>query len=135
MLDTHMMKCTDNRPLQEAPDAFNGVGVNLSPDIFILGVIDGFMPGVMVSNASVGRPFLGEDRYRFRGDVLQGDFVEGLAGPVSSDLEYDFPTTLHDSHQSLVTLVASTPPFSFATYKCFVHFDDAGHQDSFFAKR
>jgi hypothetical protein len=57
--DTHMMERTDNRSLQKAPYAFNGVGIDFSADIFILGVIDRLMPGIMVSDASVGGPSKG----------------------------------------------------------------------------
>jgi hypothetical protein len=61
MVNTDMMKRTDNRPLQETPDAFNCVGMNVSPDKFILRVVHGLMAGVMVSDASIGGPFIRED--------------------------------------------------------------------------
>jgi len=96
MLDTDMVKSTDNRPLQEAPDSFNGVGVDNPPDIFIGPVVDHLMPDVMVSNSGVGRPFIGEDGFCFRDNVLEGNFMQGLPGPVSSDLEYDFPYIISD---------------------------------------
>jgi hypothetical protein len=120
-----MMKSPNNRPLQETPDAFDGVGVDFTPDVFVLGVVDGLMAGVMVSNASIGRPFISKDSYRFRGNVLQGDFMQSFPGSVSGNLEYDFPIPLNNSdNKCLVTFVASPLPFGFPTYKGFVHFDN-----------
>ena len=105
MLDTHVMERTDNRSLQKAPNAFNGVGMDFSADIFILGVIDRLMPGIMVSDASVGGSFIGKDCYRFRVRLLQDYLVQGLAGPVVSNSEDDFSTTFHHAnHQSLIPL-------------------------------
>src|SRR5919106_4742321 len=132
MLDAHMMKCANNRPLQETPDALYGVGVNVSPDKFILGVVDRLMPGVMVTNASIDGPFISKDGYSVGSDVLQGDFVESLSGPICRYLEYHFPPFDYSHHQSLVALVAPALPFCFAANKGLVHFNDAGHQYPFF---
>jgi transposase-like protein len=115
------------------PDAFNGVGMNVSPDKFILRMVDGLMSGVMVSNASVGRPFVGKDGYRFWSDVLQGDFMESLTGAVRRNLKDYFTVPLyHTYHQGLVAFVASPLPFSLTANKGLVHSDDAREQHSFF---
>jgi hypothetical protein len=93
------------------PDAFNGVGMNVSPDKFILRMVDGLMSGVMVSHASVGRPLVGKDGYRFWSDVLQGDFMESLTGAVRRNLKDYFTVPLyHTYHQGLVAFVASPLP-------------------------
>jgi hypothetical protein len=106
-----MMERTDNRLLQEAPDAFDGVGVDIPPDKFILGMVNSLMAGVMVSNASVSRPVVGENGYGIGSDVPQGDFMESLSGTISSDLKNYFPTTLdYPYHKSLVAFVAPALP-------------------------
>jgi hypothetical protein len=107
-----MMKSTDYRPLQEAPDAFNSVGMNVSPDKFILRVVDGLMPGVMVSDASISGPFVSENRFCLWRDMPESNFVEGLSGAVQRNLEYNFTPTLYHSHHE--GLVAGALPDSYS---------------------
>src|SRR3990167_4349701 len=130
MLNTDMMEGPDNRPLQEAPDAFHGVGMDVPTHVFILGMVHGLMAGVMVANASVGGPFVGEDGLGFGGDVFQGYFVKGLPAPVGANLEYHLAAPLdHPDHQRLVAGVPLAHPFHLAANPGFVHLNCAGQKD------
>lgn len=48
----------DNRPLQQAPDAFDGVGVNIGLYPLLRAVVDRPMVGVPVANARTLEPRL-----------------------------------------------------------------------------
>jgi hypothetical protein len=54
------------------------------------------------------------------------NFMQGFPGPVSGNLEYDFPIALYNpNNEALVASVALALSFSFAAYPRFVHFDNA----------
>ena len=48
MLGTHLVKRTDYRAFEQAPDAFNAVRMNIADYPFFFGVVHGFMTGMPV---------------------------------------------------------------------------------------
>ena len=54
VLGADLVERSDDRALEEAPDAFNAVGVDVAQDPFLFGVPDGLMAGVVVSDSEVG---------------------------------------------------------------------------------
>ena len=53
MLRADLMEAADDAPLEQAPDTFDGVGVDIAHDPFVDAVVDCLMPGVVVSDADL----------------------------------------------------------------------------------
>ena len=72
---------TDDRALQQAPDAFYAVRVDIADHPLLHGMSDRFVACVVVSDPKIGFEFVGVDRFRL---VLHGAADEvvqrGLAG-------------------------------------------------------
>ena len=79
MLDADLVVDPDNGAFREAPDVLNGVGVNVSPDPLFVAVIDRLVNGVVVFNALVRCPFVGEVGDRLIGCDLPDELVKRLS--------------------------------------------------------
>ena len=77
MLDTHLVERAHQRPLEQAPDAFNAVGVHVAHNPLLHGVIDRLMPGIVVADPEIGLEFVGVDGFGF---VFNGAVDEGIEG-------------------------------------------------------
>jgi hypothetical protein len=87
-------------------------------------MIDCLVVGICITDASVSGPFVGKDGFGVR--LPQNNLMQSLTSPIVCHPENDFTTTLHHTnYQSLVTFVSPAFAFRFATYKGFVHFDNA----------
>lgn len=129
MLLAELVVGTDDRALEEAPDAFYGVGVNVSADPFLGTVVDRFMPRVLVRNALVGLPLIGVDRLSIISDVGLDKCVKRLAVVALLDLEADGATTL-DRADDDCFVVSVSPPLTpnLAAYVGLVNlYDTAEH--------
>ena len=60
MLDRDVVISTEDGPLQETPNVFDRVRVNITVYPFLNGVVHRLMAGVLVLYAVVGRPFVRE---------------------------------------------------------------------------
>ena len=61
MLLAQLVVRTDDATLEQAPRAFDGLRVNLAAHPFLVTVIDALVPGVGVSDATIGGPLVGVD--------------------------------------------------------------------------
>ena len=75
MLNTEFVVRPHDRPLEEAPDALCGVGVNVGMDPFFLTVVDGAVLGVVVADSQIRLPLIGVDLLGFVMDILHDDSV------------------------------------------------------------
>lgn len=99
MLDAELVVRADDRPIQKTPDGFDGVGMNITPNPFLLAVADRFVDRVLVSDAVITGVGVGVDRYGFVGNVRTDEIVEDVGGCVGAvgDAEADVPATLDGS--------------------------------------
>ena len=70
MLSGHLVERTDDGTLEQRPDAFDGVGVNVADGPFLDGVVDRLVTSVVVCDAQVGGQFVGVDRPSLASDRL-----------------------------------------------------------------
>ncbi len=62
VLDAHPVEGADDGPLEQAPHAFDTVGVDLADNPLVIGMLDGFMAGVVVLDPGIGLQLIGVDR-------------------------------------------------------------------------
>ncbi len=77
MLAAHFVERADDGALEQAPDAFDAVGVHVTYDPLLDRVVDRFVAGVVVGDAEVGLEFVGIDGFGF---VLDGTSDEAMQG-------------------------------------------------------
>ena len=70
---------TNNRPLEEAPHPFNGVGVNLAVDPLPGAMVHCLVVGIVIPDTSVSRPFVSVDSLGVRGDVGADECMESFS--------------------------------------------------------
>src|SRR5439155_23385367 len=97
MLGTHLMECTDDGSLQEAPNALGAVGVHVTAYPFLDAMIDSLVPSVLIRDPLVGPPFVGVDGGRIGRNALADDRVQGLALTVGDHLESHGAAALDDA--------------------------------------
>ena len=125
MLDAHLVERAHQGPLEEAPDAFNAVGVYVTDNPFLDGVVDGLVPRVVVGNAEVGLEFVRVGGFGFVLDGAVDEAMEGVALHVRDTLKPHLPVTLDGSRDDgLVALVPASPALHLAAHVGFVHFDN-----------
>jgi hypothetical protein len=125
---------TANTVLNQAPQALNGVGVNVSFDVDARGMLDSTMPIVQrdsivtaqIANAIVGTKFVGIDGAA-RSDMLLNEFSESVAVHFGNCLRNHHPASLHDCHDGSFLGVAahraSSAAFADSTDVSFVYLD------------
>ena len=59
------MECVHQRPLKQTPDAFDAVGMYIGYTPIFDGMIDGFVPCVLISDPGMGSPFVCIDGFSF----------------------------------------------------------------------
>lgn len=76
MLDGELVVRTDHGAVEEAPNGFDGVGMNLSAYPFVGVVVDVLVLGVGVPDAPVGAQRVGVDRFGVRAYNVAQEAVE-----------------------------------------------------------
>src|SRR6266496_1122177 len=97
MFDAHLMIGADDRPLQEAPDALDAVGVNITNNPFLSGVINPPMLRVGIFDAPIRWHFIRVDRFRVRRGVIVNELVENDLSGVRDNLEANLSLALDGS--------------------------------------
>src|SRR6266487_446914 len=123
MLNTHLMIRADDRPLQEAPNAFDAVSVNVSNNPFLSRVINPLVFCVRIFNSPISGHFIGVDRFRVRSGVVVNKLVQRSLVSVRNNLEANLALSLDCSDcDSLVTLVAASHPANLSANVGFIYF-------------
>jgi len=126
MLLADLMVGTHDRPLEQAPDAFNGVGMHLAPHPFLLGVIDGQMLRIMIADALVRHPFIRNDLFRVGRCELLNEATKLLSGSVRNDAHPHITATLNDAcNNGFIgeVVAAPAPAYLLSTDEGFIRFD------------
>ncbi len=116
---------TRNRPLQEAPDVLDGVGVNVATDPFLDVVVDCFMGGVFVGNAKICGPGVGYDPFGLRVSVFANEGMEGLSSHVAHNHHTRIASPLDGASDDGLTSTHPLPAMFPASNPGFVHLNGA----------
>src|SRR5438094_10421565 len=129
MFDTHLMIRTDDRTLQEAPDAFDAVSVNITYNPFILRVINPFMLCVGIVNSPIRWHFVRVNRFGVRRSVVMDKLVQGRLVSVRDNLQPNLSGALNCSNSdSLVPFVAASQSTHLSADIGFINFHDAAQK-------
>ena len=132
MLDAHFVKRAHKRTLEQAPDAFYAVRMNVSHNPFFFGMPHGFMARVVICNADIRAQFIGIYGFCLVFHVALDEIMEGATLDVGDALNANFPIALDGScNPRLVALVSVAFALHLATYKCFVDFYDSNKRRAF----
>jgi len=111
MLGAELMVGANDRPLKQAPDALNGVGVNLPMNPLVPSVVDRLVLRVLVPNALVAGPFVRVDFPHLAVDVVLDEAPKGLVASVRNNLHTDAAPALCGSdydHLAFATATSDT---------------------------
>ena len=126
VLGAHLVEGADNRPLEQAPDPFDRVGVNITDNPLLVGVIDRFVSGVLITNAQVGLEIIGVDGLGFVSHYSLDEAVQGFLSDVGYALNAYLASTLDGSGHPGLAFPASRSNITFLPAdQSFVHFHDA----------
>src|SRR5947207_11432934 len=126
MFDTNLVTGTDDRTLQEAPNALDAVGVNVADNPFLNRVINGAMLRVGIFNSPIGRKLIGIDGFRVWRGVVANKLLQNVFGRMRYDLQPNHAAALDCSNRdSLIRLVATSMPSHLAANIRFIDFHDA----------
>jgi hypothetical protein len=109
MLDADLMVGADHGPLEQAPDVLDGVRVNVAPDPFFGGMIDGDMLCVGVPDALVADPAVRVDRCRSVIYDLVQEAMECSTIPAAYEAEPDLAASLNGSDDDRLVAAAVRP--------------------------
>lgn len=76
MFDAYLMITADNRALQEAPDAFHSVSVNVATNPFLRAMANAFVARVHIFNSPIGRKLISVDRLSVGCGVVVNELVK-----------------------------------------------------------
>ena len=126
MLDAHAMERSDNRPLEQAPDTLDTVGVGLSDNPLLRGMAHGPVYGVMISNPHVGLQFIGVNGLSLILDGSMNEIVQGSPPDIRDALDSDLSAVPLDGsgHPGLAFLASRSYIAPLSTDQGFVHFHD-----------
>ena len=91
--------------LREAPDVLHCVSVNIAPNPFLYRVVDRLVGRVVVSDAFVRRPLIGEVGGCLIGCNLANEAMKGCPVSGADDLEDDLATPFNSAHDGSPHLV------------------------------
>src|SRR5205823_1439288 len=129
MLDTDFMVGTDDRPLQQAPDAFDSVSMNVANNPFFCRMIYPLMLRVGVLNSPISGHFIGINRFRIWRGVIMDKLVKRRLVSLGNNLQTNLARSLDCSDcDSLVPLVATTHPSNLSANIGFIHFYNAAQK-------
>src|SRR6266498_2486632 len=95
MFDTYLMIRTDDRTLEQTPDAFDAVGVNVADNPFFGRMINPTMLRVGIFNSPISWHFVRVDRFRFRRSVVVNELVKNDFSSVRDNLQANLTFALH----------------------------------------
>ena len=105
------MERADNGAFEKTPNVLNRIGVNVTAHPFFEAVVDRLMLGIMVANAMIGRPLIGDDTLSRRVNMLIDKCAERLPTSVFHNLQPDFTLSLDGPHYyGLLPTVPATNP-------------------------
>src|SRR6266481_8158018 len=114
MLNAYLMIGTNDRTLEQTPNALDTVSVNVANNPFVLRVINPLMFRVGVLNSPISRHFVCVDRFRVRRGVVVNKLVKHGLCSMGNDLQPNHSVSLNCSDSdSLVSFVAPTAPAHF----------------------
>jgi len=76
MFSGELMIRTHNRTLKETPYILNSVGMDITTHPFLSTMVDCLVPGIMVSDTLIWRPFIGVDSFGIRRGMSLDKLVE-----------------------------------------------------------
>src|SRR5437762_1987272 len=111
MFNTNLMIRADDRTLEQAPNAFDAVSVNVANNPFLNRVVHRPMLRVGTFNSYIGRKLIGIDRFRVRGGVIADKLLQNVFSRVRDNLQPNHTATLYGSNgDCLSRFVAATMP-------------------------
>ena len=126
MLDAHLVEGSDDRTLEQRPNALDAIGVDIAHHPFLGRVAHSFMARVVIRNPEVRLQLIGVNGLSLILDRSMDEPVQGVAFDIGDALDTDLPSTLDGTcDPGLVTLVGMALAFRLATYQCLIYFDDA----------
>ncbi len=126
MLHADLVVSTDDRPLQQAPDALNPVRMDIPTNPFLFRVIDALVAGIRIGNSLVGGKLVGVDRLCLGISVIRDELVKRGLVRVGDDLQANLPLPLDGSDRDgLVTTVAAAHAARLAAHISLVNLHDA----------
>jgi len=134
---TDVVMRSNNTTLQQAPERFDVVGMDLTAYIFACPMGDDFVR-IEVPQIAVSAPFIRRDQANFVGDGLFNKQTQGVSGRVLDHLTDHVALTrdradhgrlagMSGTATAILLTILPVPIFLFAADIGFVHFDDA-HQ-------
>src|SRR5438093_1512735 len=107
MFNTHLMIGTDDRTLEQAPNAFNAISVNVADNPFLLRVINPLMLRVGILYSPISGHFVSVDRFCVWRGVIVDKLVQCRLVSVRDNLQSNLAFALHGSDSdSFIPLVA-----------------------------
>ena len=94
MLRAHLVESSDYGTLEQAPDALDSVGMNVSNNPLLGGVIYHLVARVLISNPQVGLQFIGVDGFGFIFDGAVDEVMQGVPPDIGDALDTDVPAAL-----------------------------------------
>ena len=126
VLDGHLMECSNDGTLEQAPDSLDAVDMNITSYPFLFGVGNGFMAGIMIFNSEIGFPFIGIYGFSFVFHSPLDESVKSLPLGVGDSFNTNLPASLDGSgNPCFIALVSPAFALCFSTYQCFVHLHDS----------
>ena len=123
------MKRTNYATLEQGPHTLDGVRVNVAACIFLLGMVDRLVPGVLVPNIVVPTPLVGVDRFGIGRNGVVNELVQNLLAGRGDVLQANVATTLDCAdYEGLILHVVPTATNRCATNPSLIDFDHARQQ-------
>ena len=125
MLDRQLVIGTRDRALQQAPDVFNAVGMDVATNVFFGAMVDDLMLRIMVPNAPVGLPIIGDDDFGIICRILLDEAMQRLPIRPVDDLQPDFTTSLNHADDYALILqigpLTTSSSFHFSSDESFIN--------------
>ena len=126
VLGTDLVECSDDASLEQGPDAFDAIGMNVTHSPFLSRVVNSFVSGVLGCNAQVRSKFVCVNGFRFVFDCPSNEVMQCLAFGVGDTLQANAAISLNStSNPSLVALVGSSFALSPTANQGFVYLNDS----------
>ena len=127
VLPAHLVEGADNGTLEQAPHAFDAVGVDIAHHPFLQGMAHSLMARVMIFNPHVGLQLIGVNRLSLILNGSMDEIMESVTLDIGDALDSDLSAVPLDGtgHPGLAFLASRSDITPLSTDQCFVHFDDA----------
>src|SRR5260370_3611019 len=129
MLNAHFMVRTNDRTLQEAPNALDAVGVNIADNPFLGEVINPSVLRVGIFDSPISRHFVRVDRFRVRRGIIVNELVKHGLSSVRDNLQTNLSLALDGSDcDGLIAFVTSPHAASLSPHVSLVHFNNSAQK-------